>query len=233
MSLLRVPPGGAWVGPVCSHPLGIAGWTLFESIASFLAHSGEWSVVVFCDSAGLLREADFQAVWPVAPFARIIHTVGPYRSGINRTDPQWPRATTWQGSMERLRKCTPGILCDRFVPPTPEYSELVAPPAAPRVLTLRTALHIADPDLRAMWSDTLRAWRAPLVSLELAELIIFDADDSNGIDSNLDSPRQLVGLTAWPWRQSMDGAEWVSKAISPDDVLTGLSSLRTLAAKAA
>ncbi|RLS54556.1 MAG: hypothetical protein DWH91_11480 [Planctomycetota bacterium] len=233
MSLLRIPPGGAWVGPFCSHPLGIAGWTPFESMESFLAHSGNWSVVVFCDSAGLLREADFQAVWPAAPFARIIHAVGPYRSGINRTDPQWPRATTWQGSMERLRQWTPGMLCDRYVPPTPEYTEVVAPPAAPRVLSLRTALRIADPDLRAMWSDTLRAWRAPLVPLELADLIIFDADDSIGIDPDPESPRQLVGLTAWPWWQSMDGIERVSKAASPDDVLAGLSSQRTLTAKAA
>ena len=81
----------AWIGPAERAP---GGWTVFPSLHAFLGSRWHPRHIVLDDPAALLREADFLKVYAHSPLARLERRVGPWRAGVGRTDPTWPRVTT-------------------------------------------------------------------------------------------------------------------------------------------
>lgn len=140
-----------WIGETLS-PLP-AGWCAFPSIDEFAASGQSADRIIVNDPAALFREADWLALYTAAPLARIVRRVGPWRAGCERTDPQWPGVVTIAcESVEELRQ---QIELDPL-PHTAGYDERAARVTDVRLDCVTAVIRIQDPELRAMWEETLR-----------------------------------------------------------------------------
>lgn len=186
----------AWIGPAEYTP---PGWTGFTSLEGFLGSRWCPDRIILDDPAAVLREADFLKVYAHSPLARLERRVGPWRAGVGRTDPTWPRVTT-QASDPCPRE-QPG---DWSEPPLPlamtaDYDEIAAALVSQPVSLegFRVCVQIADGELRQMWEDILHKAGAELVALPDASSVRL-VDDFHGRECGA-AEAFCVRLTTAPW----------------------------------
>lgn len=181
-----------WVGPASSCP---EGWLSVESVAALLAAPTNLTRVVIDDSAGVLREADFLDLYSHAPLARIERVVGPWRSGVGRTDPQWPLA-----SLRRTDDLPGATLTDAssWPPLTAGYEELSGCDVIPDLAGLEYGLEISDPELREMWADWLTLAGGRLSRKRPVDVLICE-DSVDFRDASMMAARCVVVLSSAPW----------------------------------
>ena len=181
-----------WVGPASRCPLG---WLSVESMEALFATPINPAHVVVDDPAGVLREADFLQLYGHAPLSRIERVVGPWRSGVGRTDPQWPL-----GSLRRQDDLPESTFSEAptWPPLTAGYEDLSGCDVIPDMTGLSYRLEISDPELRAMWADWLTLAGGQLTrELPVDVLICEDSADLN--DAMVSAAECIVVLSPAPW----------------------------------
>ncbi len=162
----------AWIGPAEGAP---EGWTILPSLKEFLGARWHPRHIVLDDPAAVLREADFLQVYAHSPLARLERRVSPWRAGVGRTDPTWPRVTTLAsdscpgeqpGDWSELPLPLP-------LPMTADYDEIAAALVSQPVCLegIRVCIQIADGDLHQMWENILHQAGAERVALPDSESV--------------------------------------------------------------
>jgi hypothetical protein len=194
-----------WIGETLS-PLP-AGWCAFPSIDEFAASGQSADRIIVNDPAALFREADWLALFAAAPLARIVRRVGPWRAGCERTDPQWPGVVT--------------IACDSVedllqqlelapLPHTAGYDERAARVVDVQLDDVTAVVRIQDPELRAMWEETLRASGAVLATSpeERGMLRVTDGEASHGCV-------WIIRLAPDPWNVGNGHSSCMARTLTP------------------
>ena len=184
----------AWIGPAEGAP---GGWTVFPSREEFLGSRWHPRHLVLDDPAAVLREADFLEIYAHAPLARLERRVGPWRAGVGRTDPTWPRVTTLASDPCPLDES--GDWSEPPLPMTADYPEIAAALVSQsvRLAGIRVCIQIADGELRQMWENLLHEAGAELVARPDAESVWL-VDDFHRREHKA-AELLCVRLTTAPW----------------------------------
>jgi hypothetical protein len=184
----------AWIGPAERAP---AGWTAFLSLEAYLESPWRASGMVLDDRAAVLREADFLRVYAHSPLAHIERRVGPWRAGVGRTDPVWPRVTMAASDPCPLDQT--GDWSKRPLPMTADYDEIAAALVAQpvRLDGISICVRITDGDLQQMWEDILCKAGAVLVALPDCASVRLEDDFHQSEHAAAEAI--CVRLTNTPW----------------------------------
>ncbi len=196
-----------WIGETLG-PLS-AGWCAFPSIDVFAACGLSADQIILNDPSALLREADWLALYTAAPLARIVRRVGPWRAGSERTDPQWPGVVTI--ACESVEELLHQLELEQL-PHTAGYDERAARVAEVRLDDVTAVARIQDPELRAMWEETLRASGATLPPSPSTggsgKLCVTDGEATYGCE-------WVIRLAPDPWNVGNGHSSCESRTLTP------------------
>ncbi len=208
-----------WVGSLERMPAGGVG---IQSVESYLTSAMTAQRIVIDDLAAALREADFLRLFTHSPLARIERLVGPWRAGLGRTDPAWPRVTTRCGDQWSAELLDDYPVCP--LPLTADYEEIAAALVAQPVCLdgVSVSVQIADGELRQMWEDLLSTVGAELVALP-DSASVWLLDESSRWELPTSEPH-CVHLTTAPWLEPTSARSIAfSTSDSPWSVMQSIS----------
>ena len=193
-----------WIGPAERAPVG---WTVSPSLDVFLGSRLPPRRIVLDDPAAVLREADFLKVYSHSPLAQIVRRIGPWRAGVGRTDPVWPRATTQASDPCPLDQPSDWSEVPPPLPMTADYDELAATLVAQPVCLKGVIcwVQIADRELRKMWEETLRLAGAEVLAMPNSAQV-WVLDEWYGSDHEA-TEVLCVRLTTAPWLVAPSASE--------------------------
>lgn len=210
-----------WIGPAKHAP---AGWIVVPTLEAFLSSSYHPSQIAIVDQGATLREADFLAIYQHSPLSKLTRSVGPWRAGIGRTDPNWPRLTTWVEAPPLFESLDSGS--ELPLPLTADYDQISrsenSNSNSNSLRGISVCIRITDQEFRQMWEETLRAVGAEVV--DAVESVMVLLTDEAGVSSLPILDRRhgglILRLTTAPWLIETSASEVAfSASVSPALVL--------------